>query len=746
MSEAPKELEQKVLIDDRPVAAVEPGAALRSIRVLLVSRQYQDKDDAPEWGNDRRDQFLRDLAMDVDLVADAITIVCQKMAALSWSVEGPERTALKWRDKLAADWSEVVQAWVREVCWNDKGGACQIARFAPSGMVDDQERLTDAGVQAIEDGKDNGWDFAGLLPLDSRYITPTGRRDTPLTYTPSSGKEIALHRHQVARLIDSPISDRDKPGYGQCAVSRCLKGAQERGYIACYFKESFSDKPRAGLLLLNNVSVVDYDQAQTVLETKQSQGNMHYYMGQLVLTSAEATQPMTAEEVPFRIAPEGFSRKDTYQETKEIVATAFGLDPLEFGSMPGEQLGSAQQSTVMAKKARGKFLAMLIEGIERELNQKVLPPNCEFKFISQNIEERQEEYTAQGVVITNVKNMYDTGQLAGEGSLISREEGRQMLADAGAIPQEFLDRDITGREEIEDTEAEPEEPEELEEPEEDTGEEGELPPVLQKTVAGSYRERRVKAYSDGRVVIIDLPKSDYRVLPLVRASKATKPSTRHPLKNRQALTTYTEKLRRLFDEWARRAAEELEAAEEDERERLLAALLALLAMRLKAAGQSGLREAFELGLGGELADPEDWEALQAAILSNDRYIDESLIADVRDRFLKDAGTTGFIWDLDTLVATLGALAWRTALYGGAFWAALARGLGVGLRQRGNPVRRFLDPQADHCATCPPKEAEYLDWNDMVARAGIPGDGSDACDGRCRCGVEEEIGGQWVPIL
>ncbi len=736
MGEGVKEPEQKVLIDDRPVAAVEPGAASPSVRVLLINRQYQDKDDAPEWGEPKRDQFLRDLAMDVDLVADAITIVCQKMAALSWSVEGPERTAVRWRDRIAADWTEVIQSWVREACWNDKGGVCQIARFAPSRMVDDQERLTDAGVQAIEQGEDAGWEFAGLLPLDSRYITPTGRRDKPLSYSPSTGPEITLHRHQVARLVDSPIADRDKPGYGQCAVSRCLKGAQERGYIACYFKESFSDKPKAGLLLLNNVSFADYSQAQEVLETRQSQGNLHYFMGELILTSAEATQPMSAETVPFRVAPDGFSRKDTYQETKEIVATAFGLDPLEFGSMPGEQLGSAQQSTVMAKKSRGKFLAMLIEGVEREINQKILPPNCEFKFISQNVEERQEEYTAQGAVITNVKNMYDTGQLSGEGSLITRDEGRQLLADAGALPQEFLASDLTGREEIEDTEAEPEEPEEPQ------GEEGELPPVLQKT-----RERRVKAYSDGRVTVIDLPRSDWRVLSTkVEHVKSSAPSTRHPLKNRKALTTYTAKLRRLFDEWSKQAAEDLEEAEEDDRERLLAALLALLAMRLKAAGQSGLREAFELGLGGELADPEDWEALQAAILSNDHYIDDSLVADVRERFLKDAETAGFVWDLDTLIATLGALAWRTALYGGAFWAALARGLGVGLRRRGNPVRRFLDPRADHCATCPPKEAEYLDWNDMVARAGIPGDGSDACDGRCRCGVEEEINGQWVPIL
>jgi hypothetical protein len=35
---------------------------------------------------------------------------------------------------------------------------------------------------------------------------------------------------------------------------------------------------------------------------------------------------------------------------------------------------------------------------------------------------------------------------------------------------------------------------------------------------------------------------------------------------------------------------------------------------------------------------------------------------------------------------------------------------------------------------------------MVALAGVPGDGSDQCNGNCLCGVEAWIDGAWVPVL
>ena len=63
-----------------------------------------------------------------------------------------------------------------------------------------------------------------------------------------------------------------------------------------------------------------------------------------------------------------------------------------------------------------------------------------------------------------------------------------------------------------------------------------------------------------------------------------------------------------------------------------------------------------------------------------------------------------------------------------------------------PVRRLLDPGAQHCATCPPKAREYSSWNEMLALAGgLPADGSDDCHSNCRCQIELFLEDEWVPV-
>jgi hypothetical protein len=51
--------------------------------------------------------------------------------------------------------------------------------------------------------------------------------------------------------------------------------------------------------------------------------------------------------------------------------------------------------------------------------------------------------------------------------------------------------------------------------------------------------------------------------------------------------------------------------------------------------------------------------------------------------------------------------------------------------------------AEHCTTCPPKAHEYTDWDTMVGDVGLPGDGSDECDGRCRCQIQILVNGAWI---
>ena len=425
----------------------------------------------------------------------------------------------------------------------------------------------------------------------------------------------------------------------------------------------------------------------------------------MVLTSAEATVPASATEVPFRVAPTGWDQAGTYNECKEIVADAWGLDPLEFGAMPGEGLGSGKQATTMAQKSRGKFIAFVLSSIEREL-RRVLPKQLEFSFVSNDMEEKLLVDEVQGAVIANVNDMF-TGN--GAEGLISRDEGRQLLVDAEVLPREFIENDATDQADISDTEAE-------------------------------VTENIVKCFSSGATVVVRRTGCGRRTVH--RRQHENNPAAR------RATDAYTARLAQIYDEWADEAGTELARTPPDQREERLAALLLLLAARLKQAGRDGLTEAYELGAEGIEMDAEMEAELEAAIASNDRYIDGSLIPDVRARFLTDSGDPEFGWQQADIGDALRAMEYRTQNYGGAFWAAIGLGLAHHLAQQNDPpVRRYLDPTAQHCGTCPEKEREYANWDEMVAYCGgVPGDGSDECGPGCKCGVDALIDGVWVTVL
>lgn len=678
-------------------------------------------DAIPAWDSSERERFNYELSQ-VDLVAAAITAVCQKVASAQFSIEGPERTARRWRDKLlSADWSWALASWVKEACRSSKGGYLQVVRAVPTWFAD-ENGITERGRRAFEAGQFDEAEIISFRALDSTRCTPTGDLAAPIDYRTDTGQLIRVPRAHVLRILDSP--DPTRPGYGQCGVDRCVEVGRLRQYIAQYFREAFSDRPRPGITILNNINQADWEAQLQAADTARMQKGHQVYPGKLFVTNSEATTPASATDLPNRIAPDGFNQRQTYTEAKEVVATAFGLDPLEFGAMPGQGLGSAEQSTVMAQKSRGKFVAFVLQTIEREF-RRVLPANLMLSFEMQDRQEEREQAEVDGLVAENILALAKADPVTGT-AIISVPEARQLLADAGILPREFLAADVTGTTEIEETEEEPAEPAEL----------AAGPPEAEGPI--------VKCWQDGRIDVL----RPVRSRPVLAAQKQAEYSPRHPARNVRAARDYGKQLRKIYDDWAKRAAQQLEDADEEDRDALLAALLALLALQLKKAGAAGLYDAMEVGLQGEVPDVDALAALQEAIAKNDYYIESSLVPDAGERLRREAATEGWAWKRDMILAALTAVAWRTDLYVGAFWAAISIGAAVWLhRQNDPPVRRFLDPLADHCATCPPKEGEYENWNDMIARCGgVPGDGSDACDGRCRCGVEALIAGIWVPVL
>lgn len=152
--------------------------------------------------------------------------------------------------------------------------------------------------------------------------------------------------------------------------------------------------------------------------------------------------------------------------------------------------------------------------------------------------------------------------------------------------------------------------------------------------------------------------------------------------------------------------------------------------------ETNLTTAFGLGLAGRDPSKKGIKKLKTVAQESYDYFVNSFVPDLRAATLEPepvmaGGAAIATKDLTSFIS-------RIRMYGGAFWESIWQGLGDRVAsEKSLKVKRVLDPAASHCKTCPAKEKVYNSYNDMVAVAGIPGDGSDDCLTNCRCTLEVE---------
>ena len=227
----------------------------------------------------------------------------------------------------------------------------------------------------------------------------------------------------------------------------------------------------------------------------------------------------------------------------------------------------------------------------------------------------------------------------------------------------------------------------------------------------------------------------------------------------RASRTYEQDLQAIYRDWSSDTAtgSVSDLGPEATEEQLWAKLddyLGVGILLLMEKGYQDLVAAYILGFGSPSVGPDGLRLIEQAQQKNDNYLAGSLFADIRGQLEGQIAAILLLLKYgrqkeaaDLIEHTILSLDWRIPLYGGTYWEMINAAIGMRLTERGAeegpPVRRVLDPLAQHCATCPPKAKEYPSWDAMVAEAGIPGDGSDECNGRCRCHVEVLDEGIWI---
>lgn len=234
----------------------------------------------------------------------------------------------------------------------------------------------------------------GVAVLDSRFCWPTGDPMYPVIYFDQKGNRHILHRSRVIQFVDMTEKNDRLPGWGQCALTRCITAINREILLEQYERASLDDMPAPGFALAKNISEEKlYEQARKMKEKRERDDDM---FGRLIfLYSLSVQNPTELEFVRFQNEYGGFDPDKISSKNAKYMAAGFGVDLQDFWELTGRGLGTATQSEILDQKSKGRGLGALIKRLERMIND-IFPDGVEFKFKYRNEEEDLERaQTAQ---------------------------------------------------------------------------------------------------------------------------------------------------------------------------------------------------------------------------------------------------------------------------------------------------------------------------------------------------------------
>jgi hypothetical protein len=365
----------------------------------------------------RRDRWLRKAWRNEPHLSGVVSSVVLIDSNRGWEVSGGQRQV----------------SWVTGLLQEADGGAGW-RRFARKASL--SFWTTDMGA-VIELGRDGrGGPLAGVYHVDSARCRMTGDIDEPLEYHPSQGGMQRWAPDDFVRVVSTPSDDEAYADLGWCAVSRAVEVARLLYAVLVHDQELTAARAPRGLLLLSGITEEQWQDSLTARDATLDSLERRYYAGVQVLASAGMDNPQ-ASLVALSQLPQNFDAKVFTDLCLYTYALCFGYDPSEFWPVQFGSLGRGTESEVQHAKATAKgqmaFPLELQDQLQRELPDTIL-----FQFEERDDEGELTQATVQQAKLGVVTAAYEAGLTEGA-PLLSREEARSLMAEAGLIPEKWTE-------------------------------------------------------------------------------------------------------------------------------------------------------------------------------------------------------------------------------------------------------------------------------------------------------------------
>ena len=272
----------------------------------------------------------------------------------------------------------------------------------------------------------------GIAHLDSQRIQRTGNPEIPYLYY--SNKDSAWHRlrwYQVLALTDQPSPREEDKGRGYCAVSRVLEFAKLLRAVQTYQSQKLSGQRIPALLFVQGMrSNAIADAIEKAREETRASGRS-LYITPIVISSHDSQRPLRVQLVELAGLPDGFKYDELMKWYIGVLALGMGTDYIEFFPMPGGNLGSAQQTTEMSSRSRGKGPGLILQQFEFGFNWYVLPSTVEFQFASTDPTAERERVELGVWRARRRGEMVKSGEITGEQAL-------RIAIQEGDAPEDFI--------------------------------------------------------------------------------------------------------------------------------------------------------------------------------------------------------------------------------------------------------------------------------------------------------------------
>jgi hypothetical protein len=302
------------------------------------------------WGRNvlARDQQLRDFWPSETFLAGAFSSVCFNRASMDWEIRHPsDRVAQAVTDMLKSaiagpeiGWTPFELRGTQDLYGTDNG------RFI--------ELIRDPGLDVNSQFKGEKAPVIGIGHLDGNSCQRTGDPEYPVLYTDRDGKTHKLKWYEVIPFSEFPSPIEKMNGVGVCSVSRVIRLAQIMRSIMIYKDEKISGRQFKQMHLVSGVSKTDIkDEMLRGQEEANNQGALRWIMP-AIIASLDPEKPVSVATIELASLPDGFDYDTEMQWYISGLALSFAVDYQEFAPLPGGNIGSSAQSSVLSRKATAK--------------------------------------------------------------------------------------------------------------------------------------------------------------------------------------------------------------------------------------------------------------------------------------------------------------------------------------------------------------------------------------------------------